>query len=109
MFLQVGVSFFADEDVLNSVHRFRPKFLVKSDGPPSYYEPYEFEHTCLITQLPDGDTDDDQFEPPSEARKCLAVPFVSPNQFQNDIIAEKMALVIKEVLLSCASLVLFVK
>lgn len=85
------------EDVLNSVHRFRPKFLVKSDGPPSYYEPYEFEHTCLITQLPDGDTDDDQFEPPSEARKCLAVPFVSPNQFQNDIIAEKMALVIKEI------------
>ena len=99
---------FADDEVLNSVHRFRPKFLAKYDGLPSYYEPYEFKHTCLITHLPDGDTDtiaaDDQFESSSETRKCLAVPFVSSNCFQNDTMAEKMALVIKEVLLSSACL-----
>lgn len=99
--------------MLNSVHRFRPNFLAKYDGLPSYYEPYEFKHTCLITHLPDGDTDtqsvdNDQFEP-TETRRCLAVPFVVPKHFQNDTTAAKMALVIKEVLLSSVFLVLFMK
>ncbi|KAL8100970.1 hypothetical protein AgCh_033010 [Apium graveolens] len=37
------------DDILNTLHRFRPKFFVKSGGLPSYYDPYEFQHTCRLT------------------------------------------------------------
>ncbi|KAA8543096.1 hypothetical protein F0562_021409 [Nyssa sinensis] len=89
------------EDILNSIHRFRPKFLVTSDGLPSYYDPYEFRHTCLLNSQPNGETvalatDDDHLEPVSEIRKCIAVPFVASNHFQTNEVAEKLAAIIKE-------------
>ncbi|KAF2315010.1 hypothetical protein GH714_037540 [Hevea brasiliensis] len=46
---------FLDEDVLNSLHRFRPRFLAKCDGLPTYYDPYEFGHVCLLKSQRNGD------------------------------------------------------
>uniref|UniRef100_A0A5B7B8U8 RNA helicase n=1 Tax=Davidia involucrata TaxID=16924 RepID=A0A5B7B8U8_DAVIN len=89
------------EDILNSVHRFRPKFLVTSDSLPSYYDPYEFRHTCLLNSQPNGeidalDTDEEHHGPVSERRKCIAVPFVASDHFQANEVAEKLAAIIKE-------------
>ncbi|XP_008235089.1 PREDICTED: DExH-box ATP-dependent RNA helicase DExH8 [Prunus mume] len=91
------------EDILDSVHRYRPKFLSTSNGLPSYYDPYEFEHICLLTcQQPNEDTDalttdDKHLEPSSETMKCVAVPFVAPNNFQNNDVARKLATIIKQI------------
>ncbi|KAM7527062.1 hypothetical protein LguiB_030472 [Lonicera macranthoides] len=90
------------EDIMNSLHRFRPKFLVKSDGLPSYYEPYEFQHTCLLECEQNGytnslATEDELLGPFSETRKCVAAPFVDLNDFKMNEVAENMATVIKEI------------
>uniref|UniRef100_A0A6N2NES8 Uncharacterized protein n=1 Tax=Salix viminalis TaxID=40686 RepID=A0A6N2NES8_SALVM len=67
------------EDILNSLHRFRPKFLGTCNDLLTYYDSYEFKHTCLLKCQPKGDFDtvavDD--EPSQETRKCFAVPFSS--------------------------------
>ncbi|XP_059625675.1 DExH-box ATP-dependent RNA helicase DExH8 isoform X2 [Cornus florida] len=85
------------EDVLNSVHRFRPKFLAKADGLPSFYDPYEFQHTCLLNSQPNRDADDEHLEPVTDTRKCIAVPFVASNHFQASEVAEKLATIVKEI------------
>lgn len=90
------------EDIVGSVHRFRPKFLVTSDGLPSYHDPYEFEHTCLFKCQPDVDTDglasDDEHPAlASEIQECLAAPFVGSNHFRSNDVAEKLASIIKEI------------
>ncbi|XP_041017233.1 DExH-box ATP-dependent RNA helicase DExH8 [Juglans microcarpa x Juglans regia] len=90
------------EDVLSSVHRFRPKLLATSNGMPLYYDPYEFEHTCLLKFHPDGDTDeppadDEPLHPSNEIRKCLAVPYVASHNFQNSDVVEKLVATIKEI------------
>ncbi|KAG6703938.1 hypothetical protein I3842_07G111000 [Carya illinoinensis] len=90
------------EDVLSSVHRYRPKFLATSNGIPSYYDPYEFEHTCVLKCHPDGDTDeppadDEPLHPSNEIRKCLAVPYVASHNFQNSDVVEKLVATIKEI------------
>ncbi|OMO81923.1 Zinc finger, CCCH-type [Corchorus olitorius] len=90
------------EDVLNAIHRFRPKFLAASNGLPTYYSPYEFGHTCLIQCQPPGEKDalsssDELLEPSFETRKCVAVPFVASGHFQTSDVAEKMANAIKEI------------
>lgn len=84
------------------MHRFRPAFLATSNGLPSYYNPYEFEHTCLLQRQPDGDknahtVEDEHLEPSNEIRKCLAVPFVASNHFQGNDVVENFATAIKEV------------
>lgn len=89
------------EEVLNSIHRFRPQFLSESDGLPSYYEPYEFQHTCLLTCQQDGDTDelatDNEHLELSETTKCISAPFVPSNYFKSCEVAETFAVVIKEI------------
>lgn len=93
-----------DEDILHSVHRFRPKFLSTSNGLPSYYDPYEYEHTCILTcQQPNGDTDalatdDRHLEPSGETKKCFAVPFVASDHFRKNDVAKKLVTIIKQVL-----------
>ncbi|KAG5251837.1 DExH-box ATP-dependent RNA helicase [Salix suchowensis] len=78
------------EDILNSLHRFRPKFLGTCNDLLTYYDSYEFKHTCLLKCQPKGDFDtvavDD--EPSQETRKCFAVPFVAPSHFQTIKVAE---------------------
>ncbi|PRQ26379.1 putative RNA helicase transcription factor C3H family [Rosa chinensis] len=91
------------EDILHSVHRFRPKFLSKSNGLPSYYDPYEYEHTCILTcQQPDGDTDalatdDRHLQPSGETTKCFAVPFVASDHFRQNDVAKKLAMIVKQI------------
>ncbi|KAF5937318.1 hypothetical protein HYC85_024824 [Camellia sinensis] len=90
------------EDILNSVHRFRPKFLATADGLPLYYEPYEFQHTCLLTCQQNGNTDtmaadDEHSELPNETRICNSVPFIPCSYFLSHEVAENLATIIKEV------------
>ncbi|XP_010259561.1 PREDICTED: DExH-box ATP-dependent RNA helicase DExH8 isoform X2 [Nelumbo nucifera] len=90
------------DDILNALHRFRPKFLVTSDGLPSYYDPYEFEHTCLLqsqqaTNVDALVTDDEDLDPTTEFRNCLSVPYVGPEHFRANILAAKLVDIIKEI------------
>jgi hypothetical protein len=94
------------EDTLSSFHRFRPQFISSSDSQPTYYNPYEFDHTCYIECQPSEDKylhseDVDNNQPPPEVRKCVSVPFVPPNAFQANAIAENMASIIKEIRTQC--------
>ncbi|KAK9756945.1 hypothetical protein RND81_01G131800 [Saponaria officinalis] len=86
------------DDILCSVHRYRPKFLSASSGIPSYYEPYEFRHTCLLESQPSNDTsallEGNEL---SESEKCLAVPYVSSHHFRIHKMAEKFTNAIKEI------------
>ncbi|XP_057509428.1 DExH-box ATP-dependent RNA helicase DExH8 [Actinidia eriantha] len=91
------------EDILSSIHRFRPKFLSTSNGLPSYYESYDFQHACILSfqhkQDADADalaTDGDDLELLSETVECISVPFVPSNYFQSYEVAEKLATIIKE-------------
>lgn len=85
-------------DVLCSLHRYRPKFLATSSGLPSYYDPYEFRHVCLLECEPSNDLvafpEESEY---TKTRKCLATPFVSSHHFQSQSVAEKFANVIKEI------------
>ena len=89
----------ADNDILCSLHRYRPQFLAKSSGLPFYYEPYDFRHVCLLECQPSTDAialvEDDEH---NETKKCLAMPFVSSCHFQCQSVAEKFANIIKEVI-----------
>ncbi|XP_021281215.1 DExH-box ATP-dependent RNA helicase DExH8 isoform X2 [Herrania umbratica] len=90
------------EDILNSMHCFRPNFLPASDGIPTYYSPYEFGHTCLLQFQPQGETNalsssDEQLEQSFETRKCVAVPFVASDHFHTNDVAKTLANAIKEI------------
>ncbi|KAL9247162.1 hypothetical protein vseg_020625 [Gypsophila vaccaria] len=86
------------DDILCSVHRYRPKFLGTSSGIPSYYDPYEFRHTCLLECHPNNN--DSAFlegDELNESEKCLAVPYVSSHHFRIQKMAEKFTNAIKEI------------
>ncbi|GFP85590.1 zinc finger CCCH domain-containing protein 31 [Phtheirospermum japonicum] len=91
------------DDILDTLHRFRPKCLIISNGAPIHYEPYEFQHTCHLKcalfnheadalDLEDEGVEDDDIE----SRECVALPFVGPNDFQKDELAIKFASIVKE-------------
>ncbi|XP_065861357.1 DExH-box ATP-dependent RNA helicase DExH8 [Euphorbia lathyris] len=89
------------EDILNSLHHFRPRFLCKCDCLPTYYNPYEFRHVCLLECQPNGDTnsDDPEVEYHNSScgtKKCCAVPFVSSKHFQTVNVAENLSTIVKE-------------
>lgn len=74
-----------------------------SDGLPSYYDPYEFEHTCLVKCQTKEDLDalevsDHHLEPSHETKKCIASPFVASDDFHKNDVAKTFAGIIKEVL-----------
>ncbi|XP_076889039.1 DExH-box ATP-dependent RNA helicase DExH8-like [Bidens hawaiensis] len=90
------------ESVLSSVHRYRPNFLATSNGLPSYYEPYEFQHTCQLTVDHNDDSDplatyDDLSDPLYDTKKCIALPFVDANDFNKKEIAFRLADSIKQI------------
>lgn len=104
VFLYMEHIFLADDEILGSLHRYRPEFLVKSDGLPSYYYANNFQHTCDLMS--------DQYEDAAGAlvinklleqdpgiRKCTAVPFLGQNDFLENEVAKSLAAVVKEVLL----------
>ncbi|KAI6674613.1 hypothetical protein NL676_002519 [Syzygium grande] len=92
------------EDVLSSLHRFRPNFLGASKGFPSYYYPCDFQHKCLLECRPNEDEDEDaaglddeELESSADTRECVATPFVTPNDFQTKNVADKLTAVVKEI------------
>lgn len=92
----------ADEDIMNVMHRFRPGFIVKNEL-PSYVEPYAFKHSCFLQSDLAEDVDaltleDENLDLITERKNCLSVPYVSPNDFQAAYVAEKLTMLIKEVL-----------
>lgn len=94
---------FADDDILNSLHRFRPKFLGISNSMPIHYDPYYFQHTCHLNCKESKEAgalalEDEDLEHENESRKCVAVPFVGPYDFHADEVARKFASIVKEVI-----------
>ncbi|KAJ1402353.1 Zinc finger, CCCH-type [Sesbania bispinosa] len=88
-------------DILNSVHRFRPKFLSSFHGLPPYYDPYESKHSCLFKSQPNEHidvvaADEEGFELSSETKKCVAVPYVTSNHYHSYDVAKVFAAIIKE-------------
>ncbi|WOG83786.1 hypothetical protein DCAR_0102964 [Daucus carota subsp. sativus] len=92
------------DDVLNTLHRFRPNFLVKSGGLPSYYDPYEFQHACHLKcehiEL-DGDVldiyEDEHRDTVSKVQICTNEPFAVANSLPLDDVAVNLASIIKEI------------
>ncbi|XP_030481489.2 DExH-box ATP-dependent RNA helicase DExH8 [Cannabis sativa] len=86
------------EDVLSSVHQFRPKFLGSSEGLPCYYDPNDFDHSCLLMSChPKVDSDALEVDDENSTKKCLAVPFVNSNNFKRIDVAKEFAAIIKEI------------
>ncbi|KAL7589515.1 hypothetical protein Lser_V15G41368 [Lactuca serriola] len=89
------------DSVLNSMHRFRPKFLATSSGLPPY-TPYEHKHTCLLTVESNEDSDnfaieDDISTTIHETKKCIALPFVDAHGFNKKGVSFTLANSIKEI------------
>ncbi|KAL6564190.1 hypothetical protein OROMI_015640 [Orobanche minor] len=89
------------DDILDTLHHFRPKSLVISNGAPSHYEPYEFQHICHLQYMLGHQDDalaleDEGVEDDDESRECVALPFVGPYNFQKDEISTKFASIVKE-------------
>ncbi|XP_019441751.1 PREDICTED: DExH-box ATP-dependent RNA helicase DExH8 isoform X1 [Lupinus angustifolius] len=90
------------DEILNSIHRFRPKIFSSFHGLPLCYDPYEFKHVCLLTCQPNGHSDVDSsdgegLESSSETKKCVAVPYVTSSNFRSYDVAKIFAAVIKEI------------
>ncbi|XP_071718956.1 DExH-box ATP-dependent RNA helicase DExH8-like [Rutidosis leptorrhynchoides] len=90
------------ESVINNVHRYRPNFLSTSNGLPAYCEPYEFQHTCLLTIEHDEDsdtlaTDYNLGNHITETKKCIALPFVDAYAFRKADVAFRFTNSIKEI------------
>lgn len=93
---------FADHDILNLLHRCRPKFLAMSNSIPIHYDPYHFQHSCHLKFIENKDAnalavEDEELEHDNESRKCIAVPFVGPYDFHADEVARKFESIVKEV------------
>ncbi|PIM99659.1 RNA helicase [Handroanthus impetiginosus] len=89
------------DEILSSLHRFRPKFLAISTSTPIHYHPYYYQHTCRLGCVENKDADSlavegDDLEHDTESRKCFAVPFVGPHDFHTEEVARKFADVVKE-------------
>ncbi|KAK1316402.1 Zinc finger CCCH domain-containing protein 4 [Acorus calamus] len=87
--------------ILNAMHRFRPKFFVTTSGLPTYYEPYDYHHICLLQSQsavrdPGADAQNNEDLVPSSESKCLALPFVSSRDFQVNDVAKSLAEAIKK-------------
>lgn len=89
------------DEVLGSLHRYRPQFLATSSGIPSYYNPNEYQHKCHLDceQYLDADALNMNYElreQGSEIRKCISVPFLGHNESLALKVAQNLASVVKE-------------
>ncbi|XP_031497859.1 DExH-box ATP-dependent RNA helicase DExH8 isoform X2 [Nymphaea colorata] len=89
----------AYEAVLSSMHRYRPQFLAVTHEPPTYYEPHEFMHICLLQSkhLDGVDAGPTISDLTSQSRKCVASPFVGSMDFCSSIVAEQLKKIVKEI------------
>ncbi|KAG0500091.1 hypothetical protein HPP92_000163 [Vanilla planifolia] len=94
------------DETINCLHRFRPGFFTNNEL-PTYYEPYEFRHTCLLpSQVSEVDEDhavnsqagvyaDKVQDSVDVNRRCVATPFVASGNFQSLTVAETFISLIK--------------
>ncbi|CAI0469713.1 unnamed protein product [Linum tenue] len=90
------------EDIMTSLHRFRPKFLSQCDGLPVYYEPHQYVHTCHPQCEPRRDAvfataEDEHQEEFCEMEKCTGAPYVASDQFKTIEVARNFSNIVKEV------------
>lgn len=88
------------DDIMSTLHRFRPSFLVKIN-PPMYLQPSEFYHTCLhhgVLELENMNSLSLEAENPhfESQRRCAATPYVSPTDFGATTIVKTLKMLIKE-------------
>lgn len=92
--------FYADEDVISELHRFRPAFLA-ANRLHIYHEPSAFKHTCTLqSELLHGMNGlklDEENLDSVDNRGCLAAPYVNSSDFHAIAVFEKLKSVIKEV------------
>ncbi|KAL8530954.1 hypothetical protein ACS0TY_007830 [Phlomoides rotata] len=89
------------DDILNLLHRVRPKFLGVYNSIPLHYDPYDFQHQCYLSCMDNKHLDalaveDEDLEHENESTKCADVPFVGPYDFHADEVAKKFASIVKE-------------
>ncbi|XP_044975687.1 zinc finger CCCH domain-containing protein 4 [Hordeum vulgare subsp. vulgare] len=88
------------DDVMCTLHRFRPSFLVEID-PPKYLQPSEFHHACFHHNILEPE-DMNSLSLESESshlgsqRKCAATPYVSATDFGVTLTAVVLKALIKE-------------
>ncbi|QHN84821.1 Zinc finger CCCH domain-containing protein [Arachis hypogaea] len=77
------------------------KILSSFRGLPPYFDPYEYEHTCLVTCQGDGNIDGvSAYEEGIKATgetKCASVPYVTSEEFHSYDVARMFTKIIKEV------------
>lgn len=93
---------FVDHDILNLVHRFRPKFMAMSNSIPIHFDPYDFRHSCNLKFVESKEANalvvkDEELEHDNVTMKCGAVPFVGPYDFHAEEVARKFESIVKEV------------
>lgn len=86
------------DEILSTLHLYRPRFLASYSASPSYYEPYEFTHTCLqhYEQSIEAIAFAEDHEH-SKMKKCISTPFVTSHDFQIRTVAQKFADIVKEI------------
>ncbi|XP_042034646.1 DExH-box ATP-dependent RNA helicase DExH8-like isoform X1 [Salvia splendens] len=88
-------------DILNLVHRFRPKFMAMSNSIPIHFDPYDFRHSCNLKFVESKEANalvvkDEELEHDNVTMKCGAVPFVGPYDFHAEEVARKFESIVKE-------------
>ncbi|XP_047336837.1 DExH-box ATP-dependent RNA helicase DExH8 [Impatiens glandulifera] len=84
------------EDVLHTIHKYRPKFI-SSAHRSSHYYPCESPHVCSLTSRKTGDENTSTWdEENNESQHCVSVPFVPSNHFRTFEVAGNLAVVVKE-------------
>lgn len=93
------------EVVMAIMHRFRPKFLCILEGPPLYYNDYDFKHTCFLaprqleanlsfavgTELADDIVTD----------VCIQASYVDSGSLSTSSIGNELTGIIKEIRTQC--------
>lgn len=85
--------YLSDEDIIHTLHQFRPRFLGMCDILRSSYAPTQFQHSCVLKRLENGD------DQSSESRTCVSLPYVASSYSRTNQVAGKLADVIKQVLI----------
>ncbi|KAJ3693726.1 hypothetical protein LUZ60_009206 [Juncus effusus] len=100
------------EDILMTLHVYRPTFIKYID-PPSYFEPRDFTHNCLISHSEPQEEEKNLLEATdslslnaennqesqsqSQSLTCGAEPYVGSTDFRASFVAERLQNALKEI------------
>ncbi|XP_057822066.2 DExH-box ATP-dependent RNA helicase DExH8 isoform X2 [Cryptomeria japonica] len=94
------------EVVMGIMHRFRPNFLYLLNGPPDYYNEYEFQHTCILAPGKiEGNLSTFSVDPETAGDMCIDVcvaePYVDSEYFSSHQVRDELTTLIKEIRAQC--------